>query len=217
MKKFDIKEYTRPMLSKPGMISSSNCMFHLKSIAKFYSKDFNVQFTVPLKSTKILSVPKPKKKKKVPESSSFKSVGRFYGKVSDSPSPDRYHPHYDFLYKKSPQVVFVKRKNKYSIGEDELRSKSSELVIPAPEVPYKIRGISFEKQLNRKKILSGLDPHEKRFDTQPKSSFIDLKKIHSFSSYTNRKSFFNTSKYQPEYSPKYSFVSKHFKNNYLVD
>ena len=215
MKQFDVSDYMKPMISKPGMIASRRNKYYLRAIAKFFSNNIPQESIPEYKLAKLPMLPPVKKRKKITESYSFKAVGRNDNEKTESPPPNRYSPKYEYLYKQNPRVIFGKQKIR---DVYDIRSKSSEAVnSKSIDIPHKIQGIPFEKQISRKTIISGENPHEKRFERGQHSSFEVLNRIHSFSSYTHRKPLYESFTYQPDYSPKYSFISKHFKNNQLLE
>ena len=214
MKSFDISNCLKPMISKVGMISSRKNKYYIHSIQKCFSKGISRTPILDHKIIKVPLLPSVKKQKKILESSSFKAVGRITKEKAESLPPNRYSPRYEYLYKQYPRVIFGKEKNRDIF---DIRSSSSELsVYKSLEIPSKIQGIPFEKQIDRKAINFGESPHEKRFEREQNSSFEVLNKIHSFESYTYRKPLYETFEYQPEYSPKYSFISKKLKTNKLL-
>ena len=218
MSEFSLK----PMISRAGMLASRKSQYYLRAISKLLSKDILPELTPTYKSSKLpeIRVLKPKKNKSK-GTFSFKSVGRVDKDTSNSPGPNRYTPNFEYLYKRSPKVVFRKH-----IVRDALDSRSNNSHEPSKSaVPLVSRsvelkkppGIPFEKQICRKTIYIGENAHEKRFEREPHSSFTRLHKIHSFSSYTARKPLYHAFEHQPEYTPKYHFISKRFKSNHLVD
>ena len=216
MRPFDINEYMQPMYSKPGMISSRKNKYFLRAISKFYSNNL-ASDPVPEfpKLSKLPNLHQKSKKIKITGSYSFKTVARAEKDSANSPPPNQYSPKYEFLYKKTPSFVFSKQKTR---ERPEGRSKTSEPFIEKNvESPQKIQGIPFDKQIPRREMPVRESPHEKRFEMQPFSSFDRLEKVRSFADYTGRKPLYESFEYQPEYSPKYNFVSKHFKLNKLVD
>lgn len=221
MKRFEISEYMKPMISKAGIIASRRNKYYLRSIAKLIGQDIGPEPIMNYRLNKLPEISKKRKKSKPKGTSSFKSVGRIDNDTSESPPPNRYSPHYDYLYKQNPRVIFGREKIripyeiKYKTPDPyNLHTENSEI---SHSVDLKrTKGIPFEKQVYRKTIYTGENPHEKRFEREQHSSFTQISKIHSFSSYTARKPLYNSFEYQPEYSPKYSFISKKLKKNQLV-
>ena len=215
MKNFDLTDYMKPMISKPGIIASRKNKYYLRSIAKLFSKDSSLDPPPKLTFPKFPKVTNIKKKKKIIGSYSFKVVGRVSRENYESLSPNHYNPNYDFLSKNNPRVVFGKQKIRLPV--EKITKSTEPVMMKSYEMSPKVGGIPFEKQIYRKTIYFGENPNEKRFERIPNSSFANIHKIHSFASYTGRKPLYSEFLYQPEYKPKYSFVSKSFKTNNLCD
>ena len=76
MKNFDLTDYMKPMISKPGIIASRKNKYYLRSIAKLFSKESSLDPPPKLTFPKFPKVTNIKKKKKIIGSYSFKVVGR---------------------------------------------------------------------------------------------------------------------------------------------
>ena len=123
-----------------------------------------------------------------------------------APPLGSYNPQYRHSMKLSPSVAFPKAESTRNGQERRALSEEPRII---PEVPFKPRckGLSFDKQTNREP-LSSTSPHEARFASPPGRSSPETQHVHSFASYSRRRDLFPLPIYQPDYSPRYSFLSR---------
>lgn len=209
MKTFDLGDYMKPMISKAGIIASRKNQFYLKAVKKMINPKSEVE-PLPEFKAKLPKVKKKKSKscKSATGSYSFKAICRKEQDNSESPPPNRYKPNYSFVHKNPPCAVFGKEKIRDLFGKIEDYTSAGNQVV---ESPKRLPGISFEKQLERKGIVDE-NQGNGRFEGVLNNTFLASHKVHSFEAYTPRKTFFKILEFQPEYEPKYSFVSKSFKS-----
>lgn len=213
MKSFELGEYMKPMISRPGIIASRQNKFFLKYFTGEKTEPIDFDPLAELQNPKLPKIKtKSKKIKNVKGSYSFKTVGRNTIIKNDSPPPGRYSPRFEFLYKKSPNFKFSK-------NIERKRKDNSIKISSTPEIPnvslsqQRIPGIPFDKQLKRKPMITSESPHEKRFESFLNNSLLKTNKVHSFCSYTPRKPHFRILEHMPDYSPRYENVAKVYKNN----
>lgn len=145
----------------------------------------------------------------VRHSATFLSISREYlqGLMHPQAPPiGCYNPRYSQSMKLGPSVGFPRAQRRRK--EQEVRSASEEpRMFPETGFRPRFRGVSFEKQTKRE-MMSSTGPHEARFAHYPQSSSPETRQVHSFAAYSPRKELFPLPQHLPDYSPRYSFLSR---------
>lgn len=116
-----------------------------------------------------------------------------------------YYPKYTHSMRLAPSVGFPRAQRS---KEPEIRSVSEEPVLfPEKNCRPRYRGVPFDKQTKRD-MVTNTGPHEGRFARCPQSLSPQPRAVHSFASYSPRKELFPLPLYLPDYSPRYSFLSR---------
>jgi signal recognition particle subunit SEC65 len=156
---------------------------------------------------------KAKEEIKAEQSCSFTAVSREHLdslQRSDSPTPTKYNPQFQYLMRSSPKVMISKPRVLKPISVPRSMSvenrSSASVYSVASEVNLKPRGVRFEKQLPRQALINKFEGAD--FVYLASDAIMNPKKTHSFSHYLGHRELFKQQRPLLDYDPKYSFVSR---------